>query len=685
VDAPEKVTGAAKYTTDVRPAGMLYGAIFRAPWPAARVNTVDVSAARSAPGIRAALVIRDGPRTTRYYGEELAAVAGESRQAVEDALRLIHVDATPLAFVVNEVDAIRPGSPRVVEQGPNYQRTPAKETGDVAEGFSRSAAVASGAFSAAVEIHHCLEPHGNTVQWNGDAVTAWASTQGLYSVRDGLSENLAIPQNRVRVICEHMGGGFGSKLGFGAEGAACARLAKEAGAPVQLMLTRFEESLCVGNRPSTFQKIRLGADRDGRLVAYEIDAFGSPGFAAGAATAAGGGGADIPAPYIYTVPNSRVRQANVAVNAGSARAMRAPGHPQASFGMESIMDELAVKLGLDPVELRILNDPFEIRQREYRIGAERFGWKEKYRRPGSSPGPVKTGVGCAGAMWGGGGRKGSAEVQINPDGTAEVKCGTQDLGTGSRTVARLVAAEILRLDPSRISVRIGDSQLPPNGSSGGSTTTANIAPAVLDACENAVAELASLSGIAEPRGGRWLEACGKIGISPVTASGHWQPGLSSQGVGGVQFAEVEVDTETGFVRARRILCVQDCGLVINPLTCRSQVNGGVIMGLGYALYEQRIMDPTSGVVLNPNFETYKLPGPADMPQIDVVLLDMPERGVIGVGEPVTVPTAAAVANAVANALGVRVRDLPITPNRVLEALGLVPGLRPSWADRPLPA
>ncbi len=685
VDAPDKVTGAAKYTTDVLPAGMLFAGIFRSSWPAAKINSIDLAAARAAPGIRAAVVAREGPRRARYYGEELAAVAGVSRQAVEDALRLIKVDATPLPFVVDEMDAIQAGAPQVIEDGPNFTRPAARETGNVSEGFSRSASVASGAYSAAVELHHCLEPHGNMIAWEGDQVNAWASTQGVFSVRDGLAESFGIPQNKVRVICDHMGGGFGSKLGFGVEGALCARLAKAAGAPVQLMLTRFEESLCVGNRPSTFQKIRLGADKDGRLLAFDMDALGSPGFAAGVSTAAGGGGADIPSPFIYKVPSARVRQANVAVNAGSARAMRAPGHPQASFGMESIMDDLAAKLGIDPVEFRLRNDPMEIRQREYGIGAEKFGWKEKYRKPGSSPGPVKTGIGCAGATWGGGGGRGQAEVQVNPDGTVEVRCGTQDLGTGSRTVARLVAAEMLQVEPSGVAVRIGDSLLPPNGSSGGSTTTANIGPAVFNACENAVAELARLSGIAEPRGGRWLEACRKIGVNPLTASGRWQPGLSSQGVGGVQFAEVDVDTETGFVKLRRILCVQDCGLIVNPLTCRSQVYGGIIMGIGYALYEQRVMDRTSGVVLNPNFETYKLPGPADMPDIDVILLDMPERGIIGIGEPVTIPTASAIANAVANALGVRVSDLPITPDRVLAALGLVSGLRPSWAERPIPA
>jgi xanthine dehydrogenase YagR molybdenum-binding subunit len=239
-------------------------------------------------------------------------------------------------------------------------------------------------------------------------------------------------------------------------------------------------------------------------------------------------------------------------------------------------------------------------------------------------------------------------------------------------VVAVVAAEMLGLDPAQVTVRIGDTRLPPSGLSGGSATTASVAPAIFDACEKTLAEMKSLSGVEEPRGARWLEACGKLGPNPLVIAGKWRDGLSTGGAGGVQFAEVAVDTDTGFVKVRKILCVQDCGTVVNKLTCESQLNGGIIMGIGYALYEQRIMDARSGVVLNPNFETYKLPGAADIPEIELILLDMPERGVIGVGEPATVPTAAAIANAVANALGVRVMSLPITPDKVLAALGRLP-------------
>ncbi|GIX50348.1 MAG: carbon-monoxide dehydrogenase large subunit [Limisphaera sp.] len=673
VDAPAKVTGQARYSSDIQLPGLLIGMILRSPWPAARIQRINLEKARQMPGIKAAVAVQEGPRVVRYYGEELAAVAGVSRQACEDALRAIEVEAEPLPFVVREEDARKPDAPRVWEQAPNMPPPRVREEGNVEEALKECAAIIEGFYTTSVQLHHPMETHGGTVRWDEEGVTAWISTQGIFSVRDGLAGALRLSQDKVRAITEYMGGGFGSKFGPGVEGVLAARLAKEAGAPVRLMLSRFEEALAVGNRPSSFQRIRLGAKADGTLHVFDYENYGTAGVGAGQATEGGGGGADLPMPYIYRVPNRRIKQTTVAINAGSSRAFRAPGHPVASFGMESAMDDLAVKLGMDPLELRIKNDPNEIRQREYRIGAERFGWREKYRKPGSSPGPVKVGVGVASATWGGGGsRNTQGEVQINPDGTVEVRLGVQDIGTGTRTVAAVTAAEVLGLSPDQITIKIGDTTYPPGPGSGGSVTAASVAPTVYDVCTRALEELQKQTGLPEVRGENWRAACKKLGVTPLVVQGRWRQGLSSSGVGGVQFAEVAVDTETGLVTVRKILVVQDCGLIVDPLTAESQVNGGVIMGIGLALYEERVMDWQSGVVLNPNFETYKLPGIADVPEIDIVLINMPERGVIGLGEPVHIPTAAAIANAVANALGVRVNSLPITPRKVLAALGKLP-------------
>ncbi|MGA9779765.1 MAG: molybdopterin cofactor-binding domain-containing protein, partial [Verrucomicrobiia bacterium] len=575
---------------------------------------------------------------------------------------------------VNENEARKDDAPQVWDGKPNVTPGRPREQGNVDQAFGECAAVIEGFYTTPVQIHNPMEPHGNTVSWTDDGVTAWSSTQGISSVRDGLAGALQLDQSKVRVITEFMGGGFGAKFGAGAEGVLAAQLSREAKAPVRLMLTRFDQALAVGNRPSSFQKIKMGAKADGTLHAFEAENYGTAGIGAGGDSGGGGGGADLTMPYLYKVPNSRVKQSHVAVNAGSARAFRAPGNPPASFGMESAMDDLAVKLGMDPLEFRLKNDPNEVRQREYAIGAEKFGWKAKYRKPGNSPGPVKTGIGCAGAAWPAGGpsRSTQGEAQINPDGSVEFRLGVQDIGTGTKTVIAVVAAEMLGLTPEQITVKVGDTNFPPGPGSGGSTTCASVSPTVYDICQRGLQRLQQQTGVADARGKHWFAACKKLGVNPLVVHGNWIEGLSNRPAYGVQFAEVAVDTETGLVTVKKVVAVHDCGLIIDTLTLESQINGGVIMGMGYALYEERVMDDLSGVMLNPNFETYKLPGIADVPEIEIVLLNMPERGVIGIGEPATVPTAAAIGNAVANAIGARVGSLPITPAKVLAALGKIP-------------
>ncbi len=676
IDGAVKVTGKARYSSDIQAAGWLYGMILRSKWPAAKITSVNLDKARQIPGIKAAVRARDGAFTVRFYGEEIAAVAGTSKQACLDALRAIEVQAEVRhEFVVNETEARKENSAQVWEGSANAPANPRpRENGNVDTAFPECAAVIEGFYSTPVQIHNPMETMGNTVSWTDDGLTAWSSTQGISSVRDGLAGALKLDHSKVRVVTEYMGGGFGAKFGAGVEGMLAAKLSKEANAPVRLMLTRFDQALAVGNRPSSFQKIKIGATADGRLHAFEAENYGTAGIGAGGDSGGGGGGADIPMPYIYQVPNTRVKQSAVAVNAGAARAFRAPGHPPASYGMESAMDDLAAKLGIDPLEFRLKNDPHPIRQREYKLGAEKFGWNQKYQKPGSSPGVVKTGIGCAGAAWpaGGGSRDTHGDAQINPDGSIEFRFGVQDIGTGTRTVIAVVAAELLGLKPEQITVRVGDTNFPPGPGSGGSTTCASVSPAVYDICQKALQQLQTQSGLADARGENWFAACKKLGVNPLVVHGQWQQGLSADHACGVQFAAVEVDTETGLVTVKKVLAVHDCGLIIDKLTLESQINGGVIMGMGYALYEERVMDDLSGVVLNPNFETYKLPGLADVPDIEVVLINMPERGVIGIGEPATVPTAGAIANAVFNAIGVRVGSLPITPAKILAALGKVP-------------
>ncbi|HEV2453592.1 MAG TPA: molybdopterin cofactor-binding domain-containing protein, partial [Verrucomicrobiae bacterium] len=433
VDAVPKVTGRARYSSDIQANGWIYGMILRSKWPAAKILSVNLDKALKIPGIKAAVVVRDGPFTVRFYGEEIAAVAGTTKQACLDALRAIDVKAEPARdFVVHEDDALKPDSAPVWDGNPNAGNPHVRERGDVDSAFSECAAVIEGFYSSPVQLHNPMETHGNTVSWTDEGVTCWASTQGIGSVQDGLSGALGVDASQVRVITDYMGGGFGSKFGAGVEAVLAAKLSRQAKAPVRLMLTRFDEALAVGNRPSSFQKIKMGALADGKLHAFQLENYGTAGIGAGGDSGGGGGGATIPAPYLYKVSNSRSSQRSVALNAGSSRAFRAPGNPPASFGMECAMDDLAVKLGMDPVEFRLINDPVEIRRNEYKVGAATIGWKEKYRKPGSSPGVIKTGLGCAGANWPGGrgNRDTQGEAQINSDGSIEIRLGVQDIGTG---------------------------------------------------------------------------------------------------------------------------------------------------------------------------------------------------------------------------------------------------------------
>ncbi len=673
LDGPAKVTGSAKYSYDVQPDGWLFGMILCSKWPAATITKIDLTKAQGMPGVKAAVLAGGEQRTVRFYGQELAAVAATTKQQCLDAIRAIEITATPLPFVVKEDDAMKPDAPLVAD-GPNVSDPSVKAEGQVDAAMAAAAAVCEGELRTPVQLHHALETHGSTVSYKDNHLTAWTSTQGVFSVRDAFAGAMQMPQSNIEVICDYMGGGFGAKFGAGVHGGLAAKLSQAAGAPVKVMLTRLQEGLSAGNRPSSIQKIKFGADKDGKLVAATVENHGSPGISGSRKTAGGGGGANIATPYLYHFPNINVQQYGVLMNTGPASAFRAPGHPPASFGTESMMDELAVKLGMDPLQFRLLNDDNPVRQREYKEGAERFGWATKYQKPGSSPGPVKTGVGCAGGGWGGGGKGSEAEAQINPDGTVEVRCGTQDLGTGSRTLVAIVAAEAFGLKPEQIKVKIGDTNLPFSGGSGGSSTSASVSPAIWDACQNALAALQQQTGVPDARGANWFDTCKKLGINPLSARGKWQEGLSGSGAGGVNFAEVEVDTETGFIRIKKIVAVHDCGLIVNPLTTRSQINGGVLCGIGYALYEERIMDRQTGVLLNTSFDSYKIANIADCPDIDVILIDLPERGVIGIGEPAVIPPAGAIANAVANAIGVRIHSLPITPAKVLAALGKVPNM-----------
>ncbi|MDZ7371717.1 MAG: xanthine dehydrogenase family protein molybdopterin-binding subunit [candidate division KSB1 bacterium] len=677
IDGPEKVTGRAKYTYDINLPGMLYGRILRSPYPHARVVSVDVSAAQALPGVKA--VIGKLKDEVNFVGDEVAAVAAADEHTAAEALRRIRVDYEPLPFVVREEEALKPDAPRVMSgRENNLGELEEYGEGDVEKGFAEADVIIEREFHMNVQVHTPLEAHGCVAKWEGEELYLWDSTQGVHGTRSGLAQALGIPESRIHVITHHMGGGFGSKFGPKSYNVICARLAKQAGAPVKLMLDREEEMLCTGNRPSSFQRIKIGAKKDGKLTAFEMEAFGTGGV---------GGGAGVPQPYIYFFPNWKVKQRDVYINAGPAAPMRAPGHPQAAFAMDSIMDELAEALGMDPLKLRQLNDPNPTRQAEYQIGAERIGWHR--RQPSGSQKGVKVrGLGMGSGEWGGGGTRGTtAIVNIYSDGTVDVRIGTQDLGVGTRTLVAAVAAEDLELDLTDVRPHIGESDFPWAPASGGSTTAPSVAPAVKRAAESAKQRL--IAAVAEAKGVAveqvqyaakkftitatgetlsWKQACALLEGATISAMESWAEGLSDSGTAGTQFAEVEVDRETGKVKVLKMIAVQDCGLVVNLLTARSQINGAMIGEIGYALLEQRLLDRGTGIMPNADMENYKIPGALEMPDFDVTIYDQHERGVIGLGEPPAIPGVGAIANAIYNAVGVRITELPITPDKVLTAI-----------------
>lgn len=686
LDGLGKATGTTKYPSDIRPEGMLFAVMLYSPHAHARITKLDTSKAEKLPGVRAVHVLAGEGKTLRYQGDDILALAADTEELARDGIRAVEIEYEVLDHVVTEEQAMAEGAPKVNPRG-NVQKGRAQVNGEPDTAFDKVDAVVEATYSVPVITHVCLETHGLTARWDGEkSITAWASTQNVIGVSQELGGAFDIPPTNVTTLTEVMGGGFGSKFSADSWGVAAAELARKTGKPVKLFLDRAQEHMAAGNRPSATGKIKLGGTKDGKLVAMTAETFGTGGIARGAG---------FPLPYVYEVANVRREHSDVFLNGGNARAMRAPGHPEGCCLMEAAVDDLADKLGIDPLEMRLKNLPdgdfkTPIYREEVAIGARLIGWEKRKPRGQNGKGPIKRGYGMALHTWGGGGAQDKkVDCIINPDGSVEVRSATQDIGTGARTILAIITAEVLGLEVKDINSNIGNSNFPPGQASGGSTTTPSMSPPAFDAATKARDELfarvakainadakdLSLAGghllVKGEKALSWKDACRKIGMMPITARGDFVEGLTSNGVGGCQFAEVTVDVETGVVRLQKIVAVQDTGLIIDMLTWKSQVAGGVIGGLNYALFEERVMDPTTGLFLNPDMELYKLAGASDMPEIIVEAYHTPEmrkRGVIGVGEPPTISTAAAIGNAVTNAIGVRVPNWPMSPMNVLNAL-----------------
>jgi CO/xanthine dehydrogenase Mo-binding subunit len=723
VDAYERVSGKAIYPSDVVLPDMLYCAILRCPHSHAIVKDVDVKEAQKMTGVRAILTGADKEADVpwpwsmdmktklfdshcRFEGEVVAAVAAETLYQAWDAVRAIKVKYDVLPFVSDERKALERGAALVHENG-NKVKTDKYERGDIAKGFAEADVVLEHTYRNECEIQTPQELHGGVAKWDGDSLTIWESTQGVFAVQARVAEVLRLPLAKVRVIGHYMGGGFGSKLQADKSTIIAALLARKTARPVKMVFSREETLLAAGNRPPSTMKLKAGVKKDGTLTALEFSGTG----ASGAYPAGGTALMDWLVRDLYLCPNVRTETTDVYINAGPARPFRAPGHPQGAWALEQMLDILAEAIKMDPVDLRLKNIPTYSQARPgnppytttglqecLKRGADAFGWKEARNKMAEAPeaGHIKRGVGMASCLWfaGGGNPPSTVIVKLFSDGSANLNMGASDIGTGTKTVMAMVVAEELGVKTEALQIENADTGTTQYATpSGGSKTVPTEAPAVRAAAISVRQQLFELAAQELKTDGEDLVLAGeelisvkdpskKIKLTSVTGLkkrgvlvgvGYRGPNPEGKVVNpfAAQFCEVEVNVKTGEVRIIRFLAAHDSGRVMDRLTFDNQVFGGITMGIGFAMTEARILDENqTGKMVNKNWHEYKVPTaldiPADMVSLPVEIVDTEANttGAKGLGEPVTIPTAAALANAVFHATGVRVDETPMSPMRL---------------------
>jgi CO/xanthine dehydrogenase Mo-binding subunit len=732
VDAYERVSGSAPYTYDIYLPGMLYTAILRSPYAHAKVKKIDVSKAKAMRGVHGVLSSADKEadvsfhrgRTKlfdthlRHHGDEVAAVAAETPYLAEEALKLIEVEYEELAFALTQEEATANNAPVILADeksdrgrtvGPNNTiKNGGGEfsRGDVEKGFAEADATVELDFHNDCVIHTPLEVHGSVAQWDGNKLKLWTSTQGVYNVLNGVSSMLKIPIKDMEVIGDYVGGGFGAKLSAWKNDVLATLLAKKTARPVKVMVTREASFQAVGNRPLTDGKLKGGVKKDGTISAINH-------------TGSSTGGAF---PYtnsttfqsgeLYLVENVKAEQSYYLSNAGIGCAMRAPGFPNGNFMTEQLIDQLAHEIKMDPVEFRLKNIPkysqLDGNNRPYTStgfagclseGAKVFGWKEK-RNKAKGDGPVKHGYGVAGGMWayGGGWPPATIILKMYVDGSVSIITGASDIGTGTKTILTMIVAEELGMPVERVRIDNADTGHTPFASaSGGSKTLPTEGPAARTAAFELKHKLLNMAAGLMKANAEELELKGEKVVAKANAEASMSTSEILQksmqfdvvGVGyrapnpedkiirtwGAHFADVTVNTHTGKVVIHTLLGANESGRVINKLTFNNQVYGGMTMAIGQGMSEQRVMDHgQTGKVINTSWLDYKVPTAKDVPFDQDVLAIEPvdtacnNLGAKGLGEPAMIPTMAAIANAIYNAIGVRITRTPITPVEVMKAL-----------------
>ena len=713
VDGPLKVSGKAMYTSDHHFPGMVYAVPVCSTIANGEIQGIDTSAAEKMPGVVAIFHRGNIGRLLRaadnhQFGADMLRL-DEHRPPLEDdviryygqyvALAVAHTFEQATAAAHAAKVAYREHKPNVDERlAPETGQKIESERGDAEKAFAGAEIQVDETYSLPVETHNPIELHASVALWDGSTFTLYETSQGVVNHRNVLAQMLGVPNENVRVITKFLGSGFGGKLWPWTQSALAAAAARELGRPVKLVVSRRMMFQSVGHRPRIQQRIRLSATRDGKLTSLRQDYVNHTSilddYKENCAEAT---------PHMYSVPNLRITSALARRNVGTPTPMRGPGAVPGLWATESAMDELALKLGMDPVELRLVNEPqideglkipFSSRHLKECLstGAERFGWSKRDPRVGSMKrGGLTLGWGMAGCSWQAARFPCAATVELRDDGTACVSCATQDIGTGTYTILAQLAAEELGLPLDKVEAVLGDSQLPPGPLSGGSAATAAVVPAVLEAAAKAIDALLALdpdaaldytngrvhregepvwSGIAFED---FLRTRNVRAVSgPGSSEGNFgavKPKFSSHSFG-AHFVEVTWQPEIARLRVSRVVTVIDAGRILNPLAGRNQIEGAVVMGIGMSLFEETSYDPRNGAPINSNLADYIVAANADVPALEVHFVEYPDTklnplGARGIGEIGLAGMAAAIASAVYHATGVRVRELPIKIENLL--------------------